>query len=685
MSKKDKDKKKSKLYFKKSSDKFPKESGRYFNRELSWLKFNDRLFAEAVSDKTPLLEKITFLGIVSDNIDEYFKVRIPAYQNGATPSEDEFSESVGSKTQIEMIYPRAIILLHQVAVYFTNEIVPLLENEGIHILKFSDCTEDEKSNLFDEIKKEKFSIVRSDRFRNINHDEYLQGFALLVYTDKERAVIPVQEIIDDKGRFLAVKDREDSFVLIEDVLRKFVPSLFPDETVYSVMPIRVTRDSDLDLKGDDADDLVNAIIDAKAALPKKYPSRLEVLRNMPFAHTANLAEAMSLQHDLVFNIHSPLGLADLKKFPVSRDELKFEKFTPAIPEGLDKNIFENIKKHDRFMFTPYQSFDGLVNFLNAAADDDDVSEIQMTLYRLGAKSPVVEALIRAAKNKKKVTAVVELKASFDEERNFMWAQKLVDAGVDVIAGVAGLKVHAKCCLVTRKDGKYATLSTGNYNAGTAKIYTDFSIFTADKDICDDLTDLFKMISAGETSADFRKLIVSPKYMTDAVISKIEREADIQKKSGNGHIILKVNSITDKRIINALYEASSAGVKIELAVRGICMLRPQVAGLSENITVLSVVGRFLEHARIFYFENNGEPEIFIGSPDMMTRNLNKRIEIICPILDKDIKKIVADEILAECINDKFGGYVLTAGGIYLSPEGVEGDIGSQAKFVKEFGE
>lgn len=678
-----KDKKKSKLYFKKSSDKFPKESGRYFNRELSWLKFNDRLFAEAVSDKTPLLEKISFLGIVSDNIDEYFKVRIPAYQKGANPSEDEFSESYGNKTQIEMIYPRVIILLHQVAVYFTDVILPLLENEGIHILKLSDCTADERSSLFDEIKNEKFSIVKSDRFKNISHDEYMQGIALLVYTDKERAVIPVQEIIDSKGRFLSVKGREDSFVLIEDVLRKFVTSLFPEETVYSVMPIRVTRDSDLDLKGDDADDLINAIIDAKASLPKKYPSRLEVLRNMPFAHTSNLASAMSLQPELVFNIHSPLGLADLKKFPVSRDELKFKKFTPSIPDGLDKNIFENIKKHDRFMFTPYQSFDGLVNFLNAAAEDDDVSEIQMTLYRLGAKSPVAEALIKAAENKKKVTAVVELKASFDEERNFIWSQKLVDAGVDVIAGVHGLKVHAKCCLVTRKDGKYATLSTGNYNAGTAKIYTDFSIFTADKDICDDLTDLFKMISAGETSADFKKLIVSPKYMTDALISKIEREIEIQKKSGTGKIIFKINSITDKKIINALYEASNAGVKINLAVRGICMLRPQVKGFSENISVVSVVGRFLEHARIFYFGNDGEPEIFIGSPDMMTRNLNKRIEIICPILDKNIRKIIADDILPLCLNDKFGGYVLTSEGFYLPPEVPEGDIGSQAKFIEKF--
>ena len=336
---------------------------------------------------------------------------------------------------------------------------------------------------------------------------------MLVQTNKGRAVIPIQRIIDEKGRIVPVGVRKNTFIFREDILRKHIPSLFPDETVYAVMTVRLTRDSDLDLKGDDADDLISAIIDAPKTLVKRLPSRLETLDTMPFGYMAPLVDALSLVPELVYDMEAPLGLADLKDFPVKRPALKFPTYTASLPSGLSGKIFSAIARRDRFMFTPYNSFDGLIRFMNAAAQDSTVIKIQMTLYRLGSESPVIDALLAAAKNKKDVTAVVELKASFDEETNFRWATKLKEGGVNVIMGYPGVKVHAKCCLVTRIENgqivRYANISTGNYNAKTAKIYSDISLFTADEDICTDAAALFSMFSGSVPAPSYRRLIISP--------------------------------------------------------------------------------------------------------------------------------------------------------------------------------
>ncbi len=668
-------------YLKKST-RFPKESGRYFNRELSWLKFNERVLYEAENTDNPLLERVTFLGIVAGNLDEFFMVRVPAYQKGATYSADEFSEVIGSSTQLEMIYSRVIVLMRHMAQVWNSDLVPKLAAEGIFFIRYSECTDEEKKAFKQEFEAEEFTILRGDRFSDIHHDEYLRGFAMLVQTNKGRAVIPIQRIIDERGRIVPVGVRKNTFIFREDILRKHIPSLFPDETVYAVMTVRLTRDSDLDLKGDDADDLISAIIDAPKTLAKRLPSRLETLDSMPFGYMAPLVDALSLVPELVYDMEAPLGLADLKDFPVKRPALKFPPYTASLPSGLSGKIFSAIARRDRFMFTPYNSFDGLIRFMNAAAQDPTVIKIQMTLYRLGSESPVIDALLAAAKNKKDVTAVVELKASFDEETNFRWATKLKEGGVNVIMGYPGVKVHAKCCLVTRIENgqivRYANISTGNYNAKTAKIYSDISIFTADEDICTDAAALFSMFSGSVPAPAYRCLIVSPHSMSAQLIAKIMREAEVSGKQGR--IIMKMNTLTDREIINALYAASEMGVQIDLAVRGVCMLRPGVPGLSETIRVISVVGRFLEHARFYYFENSGDPELYIGSPDMMPRNLHRRIEILCPIIDKRIKKVFIHKLIPEFMYDPVKGHTLDAYGRYHPPERKPGNLSSQQKFI-----
>ena len=655
----------------KDLSKLAEDEGLYFNRELSWIKFNERILAEAANPNTPLLERVNFFSIVSGNFDEFFQVRVPEYQKNSRINSEEFLEVAGSVTTLEMIYSRVIVLMRKASTLWRKELAPELDAKGIHIITWSDCTRDEKENLLDQIKDEEYTILRGERFTDLRLDEHLEGFALLAETRNGRAAVPIQNIIDKIGRYLPVKGRTNTFVLIEDVLRKYAEHLF-DEDVYAVMPVRLTREAEKVLKGDDADD----IIFQEQKLSDRLPSRLETPEELPFGYTAHLVSALDLVPELVFDTKGPLGAADLKEIPVDKQELRFPQFIPGMPKGLEKTkgLFDAISKKDRILFTPYQSFDALVNFLKAAGEDENVTEIFMTLYRLGSKSPVVEALINAAEAGKKVTAVIELKASFDEERNFLWSEKLKKSGVDVIFGVSGLKTHAKCCLVSRNEKSrtkyYATVSTGNYNAGTARIYSDLSLFTADDRICSDLKRLFSQIKEDKISGGFESLIVSPKDMEKQILELIEHEADLK-----GHIILKMNSLTDKTIINALYAASQKGVKIELCVRGICMLRPGVEGLSENISVVSVVGRFLEHARVFYFEKTGR--LYIGSPDMMPRNLHKRVEILCPVYDADCRSEI-ERLLSIWLSDKVKGYSLDSEGRYFV-SGKNG-ISSQEQFI-----
>lgn len=690
-----KDKKKDRKNHKKKhteSNLYSDESyGRYFNRELSWIKFNERVFEEAKNKKNPLLERVQFLAIVADNLDEYFMVRIPEYQKGATRSSDEYEESVGSKTQISMIYDRLIPLTRKLSYEWAERLKPELEKEGIYFTRFDRCTAAEqkmlRQQMFANYNEGECKLIRSERFDEINHNEYLKGMCLLAKTMTGLVVIPIQHMIEKHGRFVKVTKNKNIFIFRENLIRNNKDILLPGENVMSIVPVRITRDSDLDLKGDDADDLISAIKSAPETLAKKMPSRLETEQWLPFGYTSRLVNALSLMPELVYDTPSPLGLSELKKFPVTRPDLKYPPFTPSLPAGLlpKANIFEKLSEADMMIFTPYDSFSGFTNFLHAAALDPNVTEIQITLYRLGADSPVAEELIFAAKNGKNVTAVIELKASFDEEANFLWAEKLAENKVNVLHGPSDLKVHAKCCLVTRTedgtDAYYATFSSGNYNAKTAGIYSDIMIFTKNPRISKDLKTLFSSLKGDEKKPKYDEILVSPEFMEEKLLDFIEREKEHQKISGRGHIIIKVNSLTDRKIINALYDASNAGVKIDLIIRGICMLRPNVPKLSENIRVISIVGRFLEHSRVFYFRNGGKDELYIGSPDLMSRNLERRIEIICPVFDERIKESLIKRVLPMYLHDTGNGRVLQANGVYEKPKHAETEKGSHETLIQ----
>lgn len=662
----------------KDLSKIAEDEGVYFNRELSWIKFNERILAEAADSKNPLLERVNFLSIAAGNFDEFFQVRIPEYQKNSRIENNEYQEIAGAQSVLEIIYPRVIAHMRKASSLWRKELGPRLDEAGIHIISWKDCSEKEKEILLSRIDGEEFVTLQGKRFSEMRLDEHLEGFTLLAETRNGRATIPIQDWIDKNSRFLPVPGRITTFILAEEVLRRYAGQLF-FEDVYAVMPVRLTREAEKVFKGDDADD----IIFSEQKLSERLPSRLEIPEELPFGYTSHLVSALDLDPELVYDTKGPMGISDLKNIPVQFPRLRFPEFTPGIPAGMEKTdgLFNAIAKKDKILFTPYESFDAFVNFLKAAGEDTNVSEIFITLYRLGSDSPVADALISAAKAGKKVTAVVELKASFDEERNFLWSKKLENAGVSVQFGVPELKTHAKCCLVSRREEDklqyYASVSTGNYNAGTARVYSDLSLFTADERICRDIRELFSQINEGKISGGFENLLVSPKGMEEEICRMIAHEVERKKEGRRCRIIMKMNSLTDKNIINALYAASKEGVRIDLCVRGICMLRPGVPGLSENITVTSVVGRFLEHARVYFFENGGKPKLYIGSPDMMPRNLNKRIEVLCPIYDIECRNSIK-EMLNIWLADKEKGYRLDSAGRYVKPKG--GGVSAQERFI-----
>ncbi|HJJ41097.1 MAG TPA: hypothetical protein O0X63_02880, partial [Methanocorpusculum sp.] len=398
----------------KDLSKIAEDEGLYFNRELSWIKFNERILAEAANPKNPLLERVNFLSITAGNFDEFFQVRIPEYQKNSRIESDEYQEIAGAQSAFEMIYPRVISLMRKASTLWRKELEPQLDAAGIHLIPWKACSEKEKEGLFSRIEKEEFRVLRGKRFADMRLDEHLEGFTLLAETRNGRAAVPIQEFIDKNGRFLQVPGRENTFVFAEDVLRRYAERLF-SEDVYAVMPVRLTREAEKVFKGDDADD----IIFGEQKLSERLPSRLETPEELPFGYTSHLVSALDIAPELVYDTKGPLGIADLKTIPASFSRLRFPAFTPGMPKGLEttKGVFSAIAKKDTILFTPYQSFDAFVNFLKAAGEDADVSEIFITLYRLGSDSPVADALISAAEAGKKVTAVVELKASFDEERN----------------------------------------------------------------------------------------------------------------------------------------------------------------------------------------------------------------------------------------------------------------------------
>ncbi|MEM6789956.1 MAG: polyphosphate kinase 1 [Myxococcota bacterium] len=651
----------------------PAHSGteHFINRELSWLKFNERVLEEALDAATPLLERVNFLSIFGSNLDEFFMVRVSGLRgqmeagvleappDGMTPTE-----------QLMAIRYQLLPSLAQATSLWMDDLLGRLAGEGIHVTSYDALKSRQRTLLRDYFRSEIFPVLTplaSDPGHPFPHISNLSVNLAVVLHDEEHgrrfarlkvpASFPRLLRVPDEERAaqlerLGFEDQTSShFVWMEEVIKNNLDLLFPGVEVVAAYPFRVTRDADFEIEEDEAADLLLAMSEVVEQRHFGSAIRLEIDQDMPSHVEDLLLQNLGLLPFLVYRTRGPIGVSDLRELTkLERPDLKYAPFLPKVPSALaeSENLFSVVRERDVLLYHPYDSFQPVVNFVRQAAEDPKVLAIKQTLYRVGPGSPIVKALMRARENGKQVAVLVELKARFDEENNITWARALERVGVHVVYGVVGLKTHAKLCLVVRRerDGmrRYVHMATGNYNPITARIYTDLGYFTADPDIADDVQDLFNALTGMSRKTDYRKLLVAPHSLRKSLLARIDREVARHEAHGDGRIVFKVNSLTDPAIIRALYRASQAGVRVDLQVRGICCLRPGVPGLSETIDVTSIVGRLLEHTRIYYFHNGGEEELLSGSADMMTRNLDGRVETIFPIQDERLRRHLRDDIL-----------------------------------------
>ena len=630
----------------------------YLNRELSWLEFNRRVLDEAHDLRHPLLERVKFLAIFSANLDEFFMIRVSGLKDqiaagvtsvpadGMTPSE-----------QLAAVRARTLPMLQQQRRYFHDEIIPALDAAGIRIVYYAQLDPAEQDRLRAYFEAEVLPVLTPLAFdpgRPFPHISNLslnlgvwvrnptgeQRFARVKMPTSLPRLVPLEE-----GR---------RYVWLEDVIAGNLGVLFPGHEIEDVFGFQVLRDTDMEIQEDEAPDLLETIEQGLRQRQFGPVVRLAVDDAMPDEMVSLLMENLDVALDDVYPLQPPLAMGDLWALhSLNRPDLKDAPFVPAAPPQLrdlkiPDDIFATIRRGDILLHHPYDSFKPVLDFINAAAADPDVLTIKQTLYRVGSKAPVVRSLLEAQRNGKQVAVLVELKARFDEESNIGWARALEGAGVHVVYGLVGLKTHSKVTLVVRREAnglrRYLHLATGNYNSVTAGIYTDLGLLTCDPAMGADATELFNTLTGYSTQQFYRSLLVAPGSMRERFEALIEREIEHAQAGRGGRLIFKMNSLVDERLIRALYRASQSGVRVDLIVRGICCLRPGVPGLSENIRVISIVGRFLEHSRIYHFQNGGDPEVYLGSADLMPRNLDRRVEVLFPIKERAIRTYIRDAIL-----------------------------------------
>ncbi|MGE5806183.1 MAG: polyphosphate kinase 1 [Ignavibacteria bacterium] len=647
----------------------------FFNRDLSWVEFNRRVLEEALDPELPLLEKVKFISIFCTNLDEFYMIRVAGLKEQIAANVLELSiDGLTPIEQLQQIEKKIQPMLKQILQIWSDEIVPQLRMNGVHILELEELKPEESAVLNEYFKKEIFPVLTPLAFDPGRPFPYISNLSIslailvrkpngenLFARVKIPSILPRLMEIDkilDPGRKLPVDGQYSArFIWLGDLIKANLSLLFPGMEIVEAHRFRVTRDTDIELQEDEADDLLRVIEENIRQRRFGNVVRLEVASRMPDFMIDTLVENLLITREDVHMFDGPLGLSDIiTLYDLPLHQLKFKPYYPAIPKTFEseEDIFSIIRQRDILLHHPYHSFTPVVDFIKQAARDPDVLAIKSTLYRVGSSSPIVKYLMEAAERGKQVAVLVELKARFDEENNIFWARELEKVGVHVVYGLLGLKTHAKITLVVRREfdgvNRYVHLSTGNYNTATAKIYTDLGFFTTNKDISTDATDIFNYLTGYSKQTDFKKLIVAPINMREKFISLILREAENVKAGGEGKIILKLNSLVDPVIIDALYEASNAGVKIELIVRGISCLVPKVPGLSENIKVISIVGRYLEHSRVFYFFSNGAEEIYLSSADMMQRNLDRRVEIAFPIEDEKLKNELKRTLFKASLRD-----------------------------------
>lgn len=682
----------------------------YFNRELSWLEFNYRVLHEALDSRTPLLERLKFLAIFSSNLDEFFMVRVAGLKQQVEAKVNKLTpDGRRPQEQLNAIGDRLRPMVEQQHHHFQQAIRPQLAQEGIHILDYIDLSQEQRVHLQNYFEEQIFPVLTPLAVDPSHPFPYISNLSLnlaVVVKDPETgeelfARVKVPKVLP---RFVPLPEALHihskttptywTGVPLEQVIAHNLESLFPGMNIQEYYAFRITRNADLSVEEDEADDLLLAI---EQELRKRRIGgsvvRVEIQAATPENVRNMLMREMGLADIDVYELEGLLGLGDLMCFlSLPLPELKDTVWPSVVPPRLrrinetesdslktdnDENadIFSVIRKQDLLLHHPYQSFSATVQrFITQAAHDPDVLAIKMTLYRTSGDSPIVNALIAAAGNGKQVAALVELKARFDEENNINWARKLEKAGVHVVYGLVGLKTHTKVVMVVRREGeqirRYVHIGTGNYNPKTARLYTDLGLLSCRDELGADLTDLFNFLTGYSRQRSYRKLLVAPVNLRDRMLALIRREIEHRQNGAHARIVAKMNALVDPQIIATLYEASQAGVQIDLVVRGICCLRPGVEGVSENIRVISVVGRLLEHSRIYYFHNKGEEEVYIGSADWMPRNLDRRVEAVTPVEDPEIAQDLF-EILGIMLSDNRQAWELQPDGSYLQRHPPEG--------------
>lgn len=685
--------------YERASDKF------LFNRELSLLEFHRRVLEEAFDQSQPLLERLKFLSIFSSNMDEFFMIRVSALHEELEHDIEELSpDGLTPAEQLAEIRRATLPMYEEQMRCLREDVLPALSREGVEIVSYNQLSEEERGELDAYFDERVYPVLTPQSVDPAHPFPYISGLSLnlglmvrplpehgitssLTGTGEPRfARVKVPPVVP---RLIPVGSSGSKFTLAEELIAANSHKLFTRMQVSDCHPFRITRDADIDVREEEARDLLSVMQQTLRKRKFGSPVRLEVMKGMPDEMLEYLTNELELSSEDVYLFDGPLNVPDLMRlYKLDRPELKDRPLDTTIPAPLREtaSVFDAIDKQDILLHHPYTDYSTVVDFIRNAARDPETLAIKICLYRTGQNSPIPEALIEAAESGKQVTAVVELKARFDEENNIEWAQRLEHAGVHVVYGVLGLKTHCKLTLVIRRDGedglrRYVHVATGNYNPQTSTIYTDIGILTSNPEIGADATDLFNFLTGFSRQKGYRRLLVAPVNLRDEMIGLIKREAEHARAGRPARIAAKLNRIADRPVIEALYEASQAGVKIDLVVRGICMLKPGLPGLSETIRVRSVVGRFLEHSRVYYFQNGGDEEVYMGSADWMSRNLDHRVEVITPVLDDNLRRYLKDVLLAAYLRDNTHARELKPDGSYerVKPSPGEEPFDSQMHF------
>ncbi len=678
------------------------ETDHFYNREIQWLEFNKRVLYQAENSETPLLERLKFLGIYNSNLDEFIMKRVGGLKRQVDYGLSKKShDGLVASEQLQKIREFLTTECQKVAQLYKKTIIPELAEHNIYLKKWKDLSSSQKKEMQEYYQSNIFPVLTPLVVDNALPFPFISNLSLslaIKLENKEGKEIlfgrvkvpkifpPWVELSDDA-------DKGRSYVSLLQVISHNLEDLFPDMNILQVMPFRITRNADLDRDQDGAEDLLDMITEEIRQRRFAEAVRLEVGKNSDPWMVELLKDELDLSDNDIYEVPGLLdytSLFSIAELPLPH--LKFSPWNPRVPapfHDVQTPIFDLIRKNDRLVHHPYESFTGSVErFIRSASEDENVLAIKMTLYRTNEKSSIISSLIHAAEQGKQVVCLVELKARFDEERNIFWAQQMEKAGIHVVYGVIGFKTHCKTALVLRKEGKeikaYCHLGTGNYNSSTARLYTDVGLLTADPEITQDVVQLFHFLTGRSFQREFKSLLVAPMNMKARFLDLIKKEIEWAQKGRPSHIIAKFNSLEDREICELLYEASQAGVKVDLIVRGFCCLKSGIPGLSENISVLSVVGRFLEHSRIFYFRGGHEDALggafYIGSADWMKRNLHGRVEVITPVKDRTLKRKLL-EILDAALDDRTNAWQQQPDGSYKRLQAKKDAVGSQQRLMQ----